>query len=131
MRKKTLLAVVGLLALTTALPAQAAEKAMPATSLFFWTILIGSVCLTVAAIVGILGQSKAFCTASDNIARNPGIGRLHPRPADHRPGPDGIAGHLRAAHRPDPLLRQVGRLHPFHAGPVAMTGRLAFPNRGR
>jgi F-type H+-transporting ATPase subunit c len=71
MRKKTLLAIAALLTLTAALPAQGAEKAMPATSLFFWTILIGSVCLTVAAIVGILGQSKAFCTASDNIARNP------------------------------------------------------------
>ncbi len=71
MRKKVLLSVAGLLALTMALPAQGAEKAMPATSLFFWTILCGSVCLTLAAIVGILGQSKAFCNASDNIARNP------------------------------------------------------------
>lgn len=71
MRKKTLLIVAGLLALTAALPAQGVDKAMPATSLFFWTILCGSVCLTVAAIVGILGQSKAFCNASDNIARNP------------------------------------------------------------
>lgn len=71
MTKKALLVVAGLLALTAALPAQGAEKAMPATSLFFWTILIGSACLTLAAIVGILGQSKAFCTASDNIARNP------------------------------------------------------------
>ncbi len=71
MRNKTLLVVAGLLALTVALPAQGAEKATPDTSLFFWTILIGCVCLTVAAIVGILGQLKAFCTASDNIARNP------------------------------------------------------------
>lgn len=71
MTKKALLVAAGLLALTAALPAQGAEKAMPATSLFFWTILIGSACLTLAAIVGILGQSKAFCTASDNIARNP------------------------------------------------------------
>lgn len=71
MTKKALLVAAGLLALTAALPAQGAEKAMPATSLFFWTILIGSACLTLAAIVGILGQSKAFCTAADNIARNP------------------------------------------------------------
>lgn len=72
MRKKTLLVAFGLLALTAALSAQDAQKAAPATSsLFFWTILIGSVCLTVAAIFGILGQSRAFCTASDNIARNP------------------------------------------------------------
>jgi F-type H+-transporting ATPase subunit c len=71
MRKKTLSVVAGLLALTAALPAQGVAKAVPVTSLFFWTILIGSVCLTVAAIVGILGQSKAFCTAAVNIARNP------------------------------------------------------------
>jgi F-type H+-transporting ATPase subunit c len=71
MRKKTLLFVAVLLALTAALPAQSPDKTMPVTSLFFWTILIGSVCLTLAAIVGIFGQSKAFCTASDNIARNP------------------------------------------------------------
>ncbi len=71
MRKKTLLFVAVLLVLTAALPAQSPDKTMPVTSLFFWTILIGSVCLTLAAIVGIFGQSKAFCTASDNIARNP------------------------------------------------------------
>ncbi len=71
MRKKTLLIVAGLLALTAALPAQSLEKGTPATSLFFWTILCGSVCLTIAAIFGIIGQSKAFCNASDNIARNP------------------------------------------------------------
>jgi F-type H+-transporting ATPase subunit c len=71
MKNKTLFIAAGLLALTTTLPAQGVEKAMPATSLFFWTILIGSVCLTVAAITGIFGQSRAFCTAADNIARNP------------------------------------------------------------
>lgn len=71
MRKKSLLVVAGLLALTAVLPAQSLDKAMPATSLFFWTILCGSVCLTAAAIMGIFGQSKAFCNASDNIARNP------------------------------------------------------------
>jgi len=71
MTKKSLLFVAGLLALTVALPAQSLDKGMPVTSLFFWTILIGSVCLTVAAITGIFGQSRAFCTAADNIARNP------------------------------------------------------------
>lgn len=74
MRNKALLTVAGLLALTAALPAQAQEapKAAGATSsIFFWTILIGAACLTVAAIFGILGQSRAFCTAADNIARNP------------------------------------------------------------
>jgi len=71
MKKKPILVVAALLALTAALPAQSPDKTMPVTSLFFWTILCGSVCLTVAAIMGIIGQSKAFCNASDNIARNP------------------------------------------------------------
>lgn len=71
MKKKSFWIVAGLLALTAGLPAQSLEKGTPATSLFFWTILCASVCLTVAAIMGIYGQSKAFCNASDNIARNP------------------------------------------------------------
>jgi F-type H+-transporting ATPase subunit c len=71
MRKKSFWVVAGWLALTAGLPAQSLEKGTPATSLFFWTILCGTVCLTVAAVMGIIGQSKAFCNASDNIARNP------------------------------------------------------------
>ncbi|MBN2346563.1 MAG: ATP synthase F0 subunit C [Candidatus Aminicenantes bacterium] len=71
MKKKAFLAIVAWLALAAAMPAQSLDKPMPPTSLFFWTILCGSVCLTVAAIMGIIGQSKAFCNASDNIARNP------------------------------------------------------------
>ena len=71
MKRKSFLLAAGLLALTAALPAQGLDKPMPPTSLFFWTILCGSVCLTVAAIMGIYGQSKAFCNASDNIASNP------------------------------------------------------------
>lgn len=71
MKKKSILVIVGLLALTVALPAQSPDKVMTVSSLFFWTILCGSICLTVAAIMGIFGQSKAFCNASDNIARNP------------------------------------------------------------
>ncbi len=71
MRKKPILITAGWLALSATLPAQSLEKGTPATSLFFWTILCGCVCLTVAAIMGIIGQSRAFCNASDNIARNP------------------------------------------------------------
>jgi F-type H+-transporting ATPase subunit c len=71
MKKKSFLLAAGLLALTASLPAQSLDKGTPATSLFFWTILCGSVCLTLAAVFGIIGQSKAFCNASDNIARNP------------------------------------------------------------
>ena len=71
MRKKSFLVIFGLLLLASTLPAQSIEKPMVTSSLFFWTILIGSLCLTVAAIVGILSQSKAFRNAADNIARNP------------------------------------------------------------
>jgi len=71
MRKKSFWVVFGLLVLAASLPAQSIDKPMVTSSLFFWTILIGSICLTVAAIVGILSQSKAFRNAADNIARNP------------------------------------------------------------
>ncbi|MEI6613900.1 MAG: ATP synthase F0 subunit C [Chrysiogenales bacterium] len=71
MRKKSFLAVLGLFALASALPAQSLDKPGITSSMFFWTTLIGSVCLTLAAIVGILSQSRAFRSAADNIARNP------------------------------------------------------------
>jgi len=71
MRKKAFLVISGLLVLASTLSAQSIDKPMLTSSMFFWTTLIGSVCLTVAAIVGILSQSRAFRTAADNIARNP------------------------------------------------------------
>jgi F-type H+-transporting ATPase subunit c len=71
MRKKSFLVIFGLLILASSLPAQSIEKPMLTSSMFFWTTLIGCVCLTLAAIVGILSQSRAFRTAADNIARNP------------------------------------------------------------
>jgi F-type H+-transporting ATPase subunit c len=71
MRKKPFLVISGLLILASSLQAQSIDKPMLTSSMFFWTTLIGSLCLTVAAIVGILSQSRAFRTAADNIARNP------------------------------------------------------------
>ena len=71
MRKKSFWVICGLFILASSLPAQSIDKPMVTSSLFFWTILIGTLCLTVAAIVGILSQSKAFRNAADNIARNP------------------------------------------------------------
>ena len=71
MRKKAFLVISGLLVLASSLQAQSIDKPMLTSSMFFWTTLIGSFCLTIAAIVGILSQSKAFRSAADNIARNP------------------------------------------------------------
>jgi F-type H+-transporting ATPase subunit c len=71
MRKKSFLVICGLLLLVSALPAQSTSTPGITASMFFWTTLIGSCCLTVAAIVGILSQSRAFRSAADNIARNP------------------------------------------------------------
>jgi F-type H+-transporting ATPase subunit c len=71
MRRKPIWILAGLLAITAGLPAQTLDKGSPGSSLFLWTIVCGSVCLTVAAVFGIFGQSRAFCNASDNIARNP------------------------------------------------------------
>jgi F-type H+-transporting ATPase subunit c len=71
MRKKSFLVVFGLLILASSLPAQSTDQPGITSSMFFWTTLIGSFCLTIAAIVGILSQSKAFRSAADNIARNP------------------------------------------------------------
>jgi len=71
MNKKVALLFLGIILFTLSLPAQNGDKAMGPTSLFFWTILCGSASLTIAAIAGVFGQSKAFCTASEHIARNP------------------------------------------------------------
>jgi F-type H+-transporting ATPase subunit c len=71
MRKKSFLVVFGLLILASSLPAQSTDKPGITSSMFFWTTLIGGFCLTVAAIVGIVNQGKAFRSAADNIARNP------------------------------------------------------------
>jgi F-type H+-transporting ATPase subunit c len=71
MRKKSFWVIGGLLLLASSLPAQGVEAPGITSSMFFWTTLIGSLCLTIAAIVGILSQSKAFRSAADNIARNP------------------------------------------------------------
>jgi F-type H+-transporting ATPase subunit c len=71
MNKKVVFLLLGIVLLTLSLSAQSNDKTAGSTSLFFWTILIGSASLCITAIVGILSQSKAFCKASENIARNP------------------------------------------------------------
>ncbi len=42
-----------------------------ATPLFLFSIIIGTICLTLAAIGGAFAQSKALRTAVENIGRNP------------------------------------------------------------
>jgi F-type H+-transporting ATPase subunit c len=42
-----------------------------ATPLFLWSIIIGTIGLTVAAVGGAFAQSKALRTAVENIGRNP------------------------------------------------------------
>jgi F-type H+-transporting ATPase subunit c len=46
-------------------------KVKDATSLFLWSIIIGAVAITVAAVFGASAQSKAIRVASENIGRNP------------------------------------------------------------
>lgn len=47
------------------------KKVDNATVLFLWSIIIGAVAITVAAVFGASAQSKAIRVASENIGRNP------------------------------------------------------------
>ena len=54
------------------LQAQNETRTVPdATKLFLWSLIIGGIAITVAAVAGAITQSKAFRTAADNIGRNP------------------------------------------------------------
>lgn len=57
--------------ITLALSAQEAKNVEDATPLFLYSIICGTVCLTIAAIGGAFAQSKALRTAVEGIARNP------------------------------------------------------------
>jgi len=68
-----------LLILVVALPALAQEQGSEpakkyvkdATPLFLWSIIMGTICLSFAAVGGAFAQSKALRTAVENIGRNP------------------------------------------------------------
>ena len=71
--KKLMLIIVVMLVLSFGLLAQEAEKKKvdDATDLFLYSIIIGTIGLTAAAIGGAFAQSKALRTAVENIGRNP------------------------------------------------------------
>ena len=71
--KKLMLIIVLMLVLSFGLLAQEAEtkKVDDATPLFLYSIIIGTIGLTAAAIGGAFAQSKALRTAVENIGRNP------------------------------------------------------------
>ncbi|MCP4149415.1 MAG: ATP synthase F0 subunit C [bacterium] len=75
--KKLMLIIFVMFALTIVLSAQdAGDKVsvshpVTANHLFLWSIIIGTIGLTAAAIGGAFAQSKALRTAVENIGRNP------------------------------------------------------------
>jgi F-type H+-transporting ATPase subunit c len=71
--KKLMLIIILMLVLSFGLFAQAAgtKKVDDATNLFLYSIIIGTIGLTAAAIGGAFAQSKALRTAVENIGRNP------------------------------------------------------------
>ncbi|MCK4764429.1 MAG: ATP synthase F0 subunit C [Candidatus Aminicenantes bacterium] len=73
MKRKLLFIFFVLLVLSVSLSAQDAEtkNVADATPLFLYSIICGTVCLTVAAVGGAFAQSKALRTAVENIGRNP------------------------------------------------------------
>jgi F-type H+-transporting ATPase subunit c len=73
--KKLMLIFVIMVVLTFALSAQEAgdspKKVEDATNLFLYSIIVGTLGLTAAAVGGAFAQSKALRTAVENIGRNP------------------------------------------------------------
>jgi len=72
--KRLVLILVVMVVLTFTLSAQEGgelQKVPDATPLFLYSIIIGTLGLTAAAIGGAFAQSKALRTAVENIGRNP------------------------------------------------------------
>ncbi len=69
--KKLVLILAVMVVFSFALSAQETQKVADATPLFLWSIIIGTLGLTAAAIGGAFAQSKALRTAVENIGRNP------------------------------------------------------------
>lgn len=72
---KSKLVIIMLATLLLAFSLSAAEpetqKVKDATPLFLYSIILGTVCLTIAALGGAFTQSRALRTAVENIGRNP------------------------------------------------------------
>jgi F-type H+-transporting ATPase subunit c len=71
MNRKIMLFIMFTLFLTIAVSAQEVKNVEDATPLFLYSIIVGTVCLSAAAIGGAFAQSKALRTAIEGIARNP------------------------------------------------------------
>jgi F-type H+-transporting ATPase subunit c len=74
MKAKFMLITILVLLISAPVWASDAEAANGATThndLFLWSIIIGTACLTLAAVGGAWAQSMALQKAVDNIGRNP------------------------------------------------------------
>ena len=71
MKSKLMLIIFFMLVLSVSLMAQEKSNVQDATPLFLWSIIVGTVCLTIAASCGAWAQSKALRTSVENIGRNP------------------------------------------------------------
>jgi len=67
----TLVLSVGLAAQGETAPAGVNSHPVGTNHLFLWSIIMGTACLTIAAVGGAFAQSKALRTAVENIGRNP------------------------------------------------------------
>lgn len=71
MKTKIRLFIFIVLVFSISLFAQEQKNVADATNLFLYSIIFGTVCLTLAAIGGAFAQSKALRTAVEQIGRNP------------------------------------------------------------
>jgi len=73
MKRKPVIIMLAIMLLALALSAAEPEtqKVKDATPLFLYSIILGTVCLTIAALGGAFTQSRALRTAVENIGRNP------------------------------------------------------------
>jgi len=73
MKRKPVIIMLAIMLLALALSAAEPEtqKVKDATPLFLYSIILGTVCLTIAALGGAFTQSRALRTAVEKIGRNP------------------------------------------------------------
>lgn len=71
MKAKLMLIIIMVLLFSVSAFAQDAAAGTNTNDLFKWSIIMGTICLTVAAVGGAWAQSAALQKAVDNIGRNP------------------------------------------------------------